>query len=97
MHNYMIMNTKRSIIVAFAILISAIVAYAQLGLPSKQIGDRRYYYYEIKNRETLYGIAQQLGVSQDVIIANNPWVESGLEKKQLIFLPMTLLIYNRCI
>ena len=82
------MNIKRNILVASLILIGAFAMHAQIGLPTKQIGDKRYFYYEIKNKETLYGIAQQLGISQDLIIATNPWVENGLEKKQLIFLPV---------
>lgn len=83
------MSIKRQALVAASLLFCVMIMYAQRGLPSKQIGDTRYYYYEIKNKETLYGIAQQLGVSQDLIIAYNPWVTSGLEKKQLIFLPTT--------
>ena len=84
------MNAKRIILLATLAILAAIVPLcAQVGLPSKQIGDKRYYYYEIKNKETLYGIARQLSVSQEQIVATNPWVETGLEKKQLIFFPMT--------
>ena len=88
------MISKKTILVASLMAFCFITMYAQRGLPTKQIADSRYYYYEIKNKETLYGIAQQLGVSQDVIIAYNPWVSSGLEKKQLIFLPTVATTIN---
>lgn len=81
------MNSKKTLLAVSLLAFCFVSMFAQRGLPSKQIADSRYYYYEIKNKETLYGIAQQLGVSQDLIIAYNPWVSSGLEKKQLIFLP----------
>lgn len=86
------MNSKKTLLVALIMAFCFVTMYAQRSLPSKQIAGSRYYYYEIKNKETLYGLAQQLGVSQDLIIAYNPWVSSGLEKKQLIFLPTNTTI-----
>ena len=73
---------------AMMVLTSVMSMMAQMGLPIKQIGGQPYYYYEIKNKETLYGIAHQLGVSQDYITTHNPWVTEGLEKKQLLFFPV---------
>lgn len=86
------MKSNKIMLVAALTLLCFQSILAQRGLPSKQIANSRYYYYEIKNKETLYGIAQHLGVSQDLIIAYNPWVVSGIEKKQLIFLPTATTI-----
>ena len=82
------MNMKRFFSAAMVTLVCAAGLLAQTGLPIKQIGGQPYYYYEIKNKETLYGVARQLGVSENYIATHNPWVNEGLEKKQLIFLPV---------
>ena len=63
--------------------------HAQLNLPTKQIAGNTYYYYEVSNKETLYGIAQKLGVTTDEILRYNPDASGKLEKKQLLFLPVT--------
>ena len=78
------------------ILLCIIVAYflsqpihAQLNLPTKQIAGNTYYYYQVANKESLYGIAQKLGVTTDEILRYNPDASGKLEKKQLLFLPVT--------
>lgn len=82
------MNMKRFFALAIVALVTAVSILAQTGLPIKQIGGQPYYYYEIKNKETVYGVAHKLGVSEDYITTYNPWVTAGLEKKQLLFFPV---------
>ena len=83
------MNKIRIILVlAFACFMAQLVQ-AQLNLPTKQIAGNTYYYYEIGNKETLYGIAQKIGVTTDEILRYNPDASGKLEKKQLLFLPIS--------
>lgn len=83
------MNKLRIIICLLLASITAFISQAQLNLPTKQIAGSTYYYYEIGNKETLYGIAQKIGVTTDEILRYNPDASGKLEKKQLLFLPVS--------
>ncbi|MBR1727758.1 MAG: LysM peptidoglycan-binding domain-containing protein, partial [Muribaculaceae bacterium] len=63
---------------------------SQLSLPTKQIAGNTFYYYQVGNKETLYGVAQKLGVTTEEILRYNPDAQGKLEKKQLLFLPVTI-------
>jgi LysM repeat protein len=63
-------------------------ASAKLNLPTKKLGNDNYYYYEVKKNETIFDIANKIGVSKDDIIKFNPSAKNGVAKKQLIFLPV---------
>ena len=87
------MNIKR----VFFIFVLSLVALAQASavpaglarLRTMAFGDQMYYYYEVLNKETIYGISQKLGVTQEEIIKYNPSAQAGVTKKQLLFFPMT--------
>lgn len=61
---------------------------AKLNLPTKKLGKDNYYYYEVKKNETIFDIANKIGVTKDDIIKYNPSAKNGLVNKQLIFLPV---------
>ncbi|MBR5728480.1 MAG: LysM peptidoglycan-binding domain-containing protein [Muribaculaceae bacterium] len=83
------MNKLRIISCVLLASITALLSQAQLNLPTKQIAGGTYYYYEVGNKETLYGIAQKIGVTTDEILRYNPDASGKLEKKQLLFLPVS--------
>ena len=58
---------------------------AKLNLPTKKLGKDNYYYYEVKKNETIFDIANKIGVTKDDIIKYNPSAKNGLVNKQLIF------------
>ncbi len=80
---------------AIALLLAAFcyvaMASAQVGMTVKTIAGTSYYTHEIKNKETLYGIAQQTHVPQDVLLNYNPWASGKLEKNQLLLVPVSAL------
>ena len=57
-------------------------------LPKKQVGQSEYYYYEVKKKETIYGISKALGVSKDYIEKYNPSIREGLKTGQILLLPV---------
>ena len=44
---------------------------AKLNLPTKKLGKDNYYYYEVKKNETIFDIANKIGVTKDDIIKYN--------------------------
>lgn len=86
------MNKIRTFALAMLAGMVMQIAHAQLNLPTKQIADESFYYYEVGNKETLYGIAQKLGVTTDEILRYNPDASGKLEKKQLLFLPVAFAV-----
>ncbi len=83
------MNKMRLLICIIVSCFACQWMQAQLNLPTKQIAGNTFYYYQVANKETLYGIAQKLGVTTDEILRYNPDASGKLEKKQLLFLPVT--------
>jgi len=83
------MNKMRLLVCVVLACFSCHLMQAQLNLPTKQIAGDTYYYYEVGNKESLYGIAQKLGVTTDEILRYNPDASGKLEKKQLLLLPVT--------
>lgn len=78
---------RYSLLLAF--LISGFMySDAQLNLPVRKIGDTEYYYKKVEKKETIYGIAKELGISKEMIIKYNPSVASGLKENQWLYFPV---------
>ncbi len=76
------MNT----VMALILCLLSVTATAQVSHVT--IAGHAFRAYEVENnKETLYGIAQKLGVSQEEILRFNPDVSQGVQKKQLVFVP----------
>ncbi len=75
-----------SIVMAVA---AAMPAMAQLNLPTKRLGNDDYYYYKVKSNESVYGVAEKIGVTVNDIVKYNPQAQNGLEKNQMLFLPVS--------
>ncbi|MBR1882324.1 MAG: LysM peptidoglycan-binding domain-containing protein [Muribaculaceae bacterium] len=82
------MNLNKIILLIIATIGIVFAPAAQTGLPTMRIAGNDYYYYEVKNKDTLFGIAKALGTTQDEILRYNPDAARGLAKRQLIFLPV---------
>lgn len=75
-----------SIVIAVTV---AMPAMSQLNLPTKRLGNDDYYYYKVKGGESVYGVAEKIGVTVNDIVKYNPQAQNGLEKNQMIFLPVS--------
>lgn len=73
-----------SLIFAFAIL-----ANAQTNLPTRKIGGNDFYYRQIQKGESLYSIANELGISSETILKYNPFAEDGLKAGQCLYFPVS--------
>lgn len=83
------MTIKKLVALAMIMTLGCASASAKLNLPTKQLGNERYYYYEVKKNENIYDIASRIGVSKDDIVKYNPSARNGVTKKQLLFLPVS--------
>lgn len=48
---------------------------------------KQYYKYEVQPKETIYGLSKRFGVTQDELIANNPFLADGLKIGQVLLIP----------
>ena len=79
----------RQWIAAIVMAGGATIAYAQLNLPTRNIGGIDYYYRTVQKKETIYGISKELGIPKEDIIKYNPSVASGLKKDQVLYFPVS--------
>ncbi len=74
------------------LLVSAIVALsvmAEIGdLPVKTVNGKRYYYYEVQPKETVYSLCRRFGITREELIKANPSVEDGLKANQTLLFPV---------
>ena len=82
------MNLSRITCCSLLALIGTLAAHAQVGMTIKQFAGEQYYTYEIKNKETLYGIAHKVELPEELLLTYNPWASGKLEKKQLLLVPV---------
>lgn len=81
------MNYKKVIFITLCAMVCA-CATAQIKLPTMNIDGCNFYYYQVNDKETIHGIAQKTGISADEIIEYNPSAASGINKKQLLLVPV---------
>ena len=74
-------------IVTGALLFVSLAATA-LDLPVRTINGRQYYYYEVRNRETVYGLSKRLGVTREEIVRYNPSMADGLKRGAILYFPV---------
>lgn len=80
---------KRMLITApAAIAMAAFVGAYALDLPTKKVNGKSCYYYTVKKSETVYGIANKLGISRDDIITYNPAAADGIKEGQTLYFPV---------
>ncbi len=74
---------------AAAMLFTVPVTSAEVSdLPLISVKGEKCYYYDVQSKETIYQVAQKLGVSRERIIEFNPSAADGLKPKMRLFFPM---------
>lgn len=73
-------------------MVSAVVALsvmAEIGnLPVKTVNGKRYHYYEVQPKETVYSLCRRFGITREELIKTNPSVEDGLKANQTLLFPV---------
>lgn len=79
------MNILRNF--ALCAAVGAAVATMALDLPTRTVNGRKFYYYEVPSKETIYSITRKFGVTRDEIVRHNPQVADGLRAGDVLFFP----------
>ena len=56
-------------------------------LPITEVDGKKYHYYEVQPRETIYGLSNKLGMSRDEMLRYNPSLVDGLKAGQKLLFP----------
>ncbi len=78
----------RHILIGLSIM-AAVPSTIALDLPIKRINGKDYYYYQVKRNESLLSIAEDLGVTREDILRNNPGASDGVRVGMKIYLPVS--------
>ena len=82
-------NLIKRILLSLGALLIAASASAQLYLlPVKNIDGKRYYYYTVQPKETIFSLAKRFGITQADLIHYNPSVADGLKANQELIFPV---------
>ncbi|MDE7388902.1 MAG: hypothetical protein K2M97_06600, partial [Muribaculaceae bacterium] len=65
------------------------VSASALDLPVKKVNGVDYYFYEVKQRESIYSLCKSIGVSRADVLRYNPSVIDGLRPKQVLLFPVS--------
>ena len=57
-------------------------------LPVTTVGGRKCYYYDVKLRESIYSVSNDLGVSRELIVDYNPSAADGLKPRMRLYFPV---------
>lgn len=61
----------------------------ELNLPTRTISSIEFYVYEVDSKDaTIFGLAKELGVTEDEILRYNPDLSGKIKKSQKIFFPL---------
>lgn len=80
-------NFKNLMVLAVAAL-SIVGVFADTSLPKVKILGKRFYYYETKRDESLYGIAKRYGWDPELLKRTNPEAKSNPERGTLLYYPV---------
>lgn len=74
------------------LLAAAVVALSVMAgigdLPVKTVNGKRYHYYEVQPKETVYSLCRRFGITREELIKTNPSVEDGLKANQMLLFPV---------
>ena len=87
----------RQWIAAITMVSCSAAAYAQLDLPTRNIGGVDYYYRIVQKKETIYGIARELNIPKEDIVKYNPSVATGLKKDQVLYFPVDAYVKRQAV
>lgn len=78
----------RSLIATGMLLLSIMSASAKVELPVTQVNGKACYCYTVGRQQTLYSVADELGLSRDEIVKYNPAANDGVKKGQVLYFPV---------
>ncbi|MDE6331635.1 MAG: LysM peptidoglycan-binding domain-containing protein, partial [Muribaculaceae bacterium] len=78
----------RSLIATGMLLLSIMSASAKVELPVTQVNGKPCYCYTVGRQQTLYSVADELGLSRDEIVKYNPAANDGVKKGQVLYFPV---------
>lgn len=83
---------RPALLTAAALLVAATSAWALSlnDLPTRRVNGVEVYYYDVQPGESIYTIAQKLGISVADLKANNPSVTDGVKPHMRLFFPTDL-------
>lgn len=87
----------RQWIAAITLASCSAAAFAQLDLPTRNIGGVDYYYRIVQKKETIYGIARELNIPKEDIVKYNPSVTTGLKKDQVLYFPVDAYVKRQAV
>lgn len=73
------------------LLIGMPVLSSAIDLPIKKIDGKDYYYYNVKAKETVFGLCRNLNLTKAEIVKYNPSVADGLRAGDVLYFPVELL------
>lgn len=84
------MNFKKISVSVLAVTALAMSVFAAVeDLPVKSVNGKKYHYYTVQPKESLYSLSHKLGISRQEIIKYNPGVEDGLKAYEDLLFPYT--------
>lgn len=75
-------------IISLAVIIIASLPAIAHELPVTTIKGKRYYYYTVQPKETIYSIAHKLEISKNDIVKYNPFVIDGIRANDTLYFPV---------
>lgn len=78
---------RRAALTAFAVTACAVFA-ANVELPLRTVNGRQYFVYRVHRHDTVFGVANLLGISRDDIIAHNANAADGLKEGTYLYFPL---------
>lgn len=57
-------------------------------LPTTSVRGEKCYYYDVKTKESIYSVAQKLGITREAILKYNPSAADGLRARMRLFFPV---------
>lgn len=85
------MNFKKISATVLAVTTLAMSAIAAVeDLPVKSVNGKKYHYYTVQPKESLYSLSHKLGISRQEIIKYNPGVVDGLKAYEDLLFPYTM-------
>lgn len=84
------MNLKKLTVSLCALMsVAASVLAAVEDLPVKVVNGKKYHYYTVQPKESVYSLSHKLGISRQDIVKYNPSAEDGLKAYEDLIFPLT--------
>lgn len=77
-------------ILAAVLMIFTLQVSQAVDLPTTTVAGEPCYYYDVQPKETIYSVAEKLGITRSVIVKYNPSVADGLRPGSRLYLPVSV-------